>query len=131
MRKPAKTLSVQLPPPSIEKSRSFTSLLSPMPTPILRDWKACSHLSTIWSRGISQTGTSDKRFHCSLLGLFPVKRDRAESVYRMTTYILRRLLQTIALLFLLSIILFTLVNIAPGGPLSAYGGRRIRPERVE
>lgn len=49
----------------------------------------------------------------------------------MTTYLLRRLLQTIGLLFLLSIILFTLVNLAPGGPLSAYGGRRIRPERVE
>jgi peptide/nickel transport system permease protein len=49
----------------------------------------------------------------------------------MTTYILRRLLQTVGLLFLLSIILFALVNVAPGGPLSAYGGRRIRPERVE
>ena len=49
----------------------------------------------------------------------------------MTTYILRRLLQTIGLLVLLSVILFALVNVAPGGPLSAYGGRRIRPERVE
>jgi peptide/nickel transport system permease protein len=49
----------------------------------------------------------------------------------MTTYIVRRLIQTIGLLFLLSILLFALVNIAPGGPLSAYGGRRIRPERVE
>ena len=49
----------------------------------------------------------------------------------MTTYILRRLLQTIGLLFLLSIILFGLVNLAPGGPLSAYGGRRIRPEKIE
>ena len=49
----------------------------------------------------------------------------------MTTYIARRLIQTIALLFLLSILLFALVNLAPGGPLSAYGGRRIRPERVE
>jgi len=49
----------------------------------------------------------------------------------MATYILRRLIQTIGLLFLLSIILFTLVNVAPGGPLSAYGGRRIRPEKVE
>jgi len=48
-----------------------------------------------------------------------------------TTYIIRRLVQTIGLLFLLSILLFALVNIAPGGPLSAYGGRRIRPERVE
>lgn len=49
----------------------------------------------------------------------------------MTTYIARRFIQTIVLLFLLSIILFALVNLAPGGPLSAYGGRRIRPERVE
>ena len=49
----------------------------------------------------------------------------------MTTYIARRLIQTIGLLFLLTIILFALVNLAPGGPLAAYGGRRIRPERVE
>ena len=49
----------------------------------------------------------------------------------MTTYIARRLIQTVGLLFLLSIILFVLVNLAPGGPLSAYGGRRIRPENVE
>lgn len=49
----------------------------------------------------------------------------------MTTYIFRRLIQTIGLLFILSVILFTLVNLAPGGPLSAYGGRRIRPEKVE
>lgn len=49
----------------------------------------------------------------------------------MATYILRRLIQTIGLLFLLSIILFTLVNVAPGGPLSAYGGKRIRPEKIE
>lgn len=49
----------------------------------------------------------------------------------MATFIARRLIQTVGLLFLLSIILFTLVNLAPGGPLSAYGGRRIRPERAE
>jgi len=49
----------------------------------------------------------------------------------MTTYIARRLIQTVGLLFLLSILLFTLVNLAPGGPLSAYGGKRIRPERIE
>jgi peptide/nickel transport system permease protein len=49
----------------------------------------------------------------------------------MATYILRRLIQTIGLLFLLSIILFALVNVAPGGPLSAYGGKRIRPEKIE
>ena len=50
----------------------------------------------------------------------------------MTTYIARRLVQTVFLLFLLSIILFALVNLAPGGPLSAYGqGRRLRPEQAE
>lgn len=49
----------------------------------------------------------------------------------MATYILRRMIQTIGLLFLLSIILFALVNVAPGGPLSAFGGRRIRPEKIE
>ncbi len=48
----------------------------------------------------------------------------------MATYILRRLIQTIGLLFLLSIILFALVNLAPGGPLSAFGGKRIRPEKI-
>jgi peptide/nickel transport system permease protein len=49
----------------------------------------------------------------------------------MATYILRRIIQTIGLLFILSILLFALVNLAPGGPLSAYGGKRIRPEKVE
>jgi peptide/nickel transport system permease protein len=49
----------------------------------------------------------------------------------MATYIIRRLIQTIGLLVVLSIILFALVNLAPGGPLSAYGGKRIRPEKVE
>ncbi|HNQ93363.1 MAG: ABC transporter permease [Anaerolineales bacterium] len=49
----------------------------------------------------------------------------------MTTYILRRLIQTVGLLFILSAILFTLVNVAPGGPITAYAGRRPRPERIE
>ena len=49
----------------------------------------------------------------------------------MPIYILRRLIQTLGLIILLSIMLFSLVNLAPGGPLSAYGGRRIRPERAE
>lgn len=49
----------------------------------------------------------------------------------MTTYILRRLIQTVGLLFILSVILFTLVNAAPGGPVTAFAGRRPRPERVE
>jgi len=50
----------------------------------------------------------------------------------MTTYIIRRLLQTVGLLFLLSILLFALVNIAPGGPLAGQGrSRHINPEKVE
>jgi peptide/nickel transport system permease protein len=36
------------------------------------------------------------------------------------------------MLFLLSVVLFALVNIAPGGPLAGHGrSRRIRPEKVE
>jgi peptide/nickel transport system permease protein len=50
----------------------------------------------------------------------------------LTTYIARRLAQTIVLLFLLSIILFALVNLVPGGALAAYGqGRHLRPEQAE
>ena len=49
----------------------------------------------------------------------------------MTTYIARRLLQTIGLLFLLSIVFFALVNLAPGGPLAGQGqSRHIRPEKI-
>lgn len=49
----------------------------------------------------------------------------------MAQYIIRRLLQSIGILFLLSIIFFALVNLAPGGPLSGYGqARHIPPERV-
>ena len=50
----------------------------------------------------------------------------------MAVYLTRRFLQTIILLFLLSVILFALVNLAPGGPLSGQGqNRRLRPEQVE
>lgn len=50
----------------------------------------------------------------------------------MGRYIARRLLQAIPMLFLISVILFALVNIAPGGPLSGHGrSRRIRPEKAE
>ena len=38
----------------------------------------------------------------------------------MTRYIVRRLLQFIPLLFLISILLFSLLQILPGGPLAAY-----------
>jgi peptide/nickel transport system permease protein len=46
-------------------------------------------------------------------------------------YVARRLLQAVAMVFLLSIIFFALVNLAPGGPLSGYGqSRRVPPERA-
>lgn len=49
----------------------------------------------------------------------------------MPTYIARRLFQTIGLLFLLSIVFFALVNLAPGGPLAGQGqSRHIRPEKI-
>lgn len=47
----------------------------------------------------------------------------------MGQYVVRRLLQAIPLMFLISIVMFALVNVAPGGPMSALSGsRRIRPE---
>lgn len=50
----------------------------------------------------------------------------------MGRYIVRRLLQAIPMLFLISIVLFTLVNVAPGGPLAGHGRSRvIRPEKAE
>ena len=46
-------------------------------------------------------------------------------------YVIRRLLQAIPLMFIVSIVLFTLVNLAPGGPLSGRGqSRRMRPEQI-
>lgn len=49
----------------------------------------------------------------------------------MTQYIARRLLQTVVLLLILSVVFFALVNLAPGGPLSGYGdSRHMPPERV-
>jgi peptide/nickel transport system permease protein len=50
----------------------------------------------------------------------------------MSRYIARRLLQAIPMLFLLSVVLFTLVNIAPGGPLAGQGRtRRPKPKKRE
>jgi peptide/nickel transport system permease protein len=50
----------------------------------------------------------------------------------LSQYILRRLLQAVVILLLLSVLFFTLVNLAPGGPLAGYGqSRHVRPERVE
>ncbi len=50
----------------------------------------------------------------------------------MGRYIARRLLQAIPMLFILSIVLFILVNVAPGGPLAGHGRtRRPNPEKRE
>ncbi len=49
----------------------------------------------------------------------------------MIHYIARRLVQLLIMLFLLSIVLFALVNFAPGGPLAGQGqSRHIPPERA-
>jgi peptide/nickel transport system permease protein len=50
----------------------------------------------------------------------------------MGRYIARRLLQAIPMLLLLSVGLFALVNLAPGGPLAGHSrSRHVRPERAE
>jgi peptide/nickel transport system permease protein len=50
----------------------------------------------------------------------------------LATYIARRLIQTAGLLALLSVLLFALVNLAPGGPLAGQGqSRHIDPAKVE
>ena len=50
----------------------------------------------------------------------------------MIHYIVRRLLQAIPMMFLISVVLFGLVNLAPGGPLAGHGqSRRMRPEKRE
>ena len=50
----------------------------------------------------------------------------------MGQYIIRRLLQAIPMLLIVSILLFALVNLAPGGPLSQYSrSRRLTAERAE
>lgn len=50
----------------------------------------------------------------------------------MVQYVIRRLLQMIPMLLLLSILLFGLVNLVPGGPLAGQGrSRRIRPAKAE
>jgi peptide/nickel transport system permease protein len=46
-------------------------------------------------------------------------------------YVVRRLVQAIPLMFIISIILFALVNLAPGGPLAGRGqSRTLRPEQA-
>lgn len=49
----------------------------------------------------------------------------------MAQYVVRRLMQAVVMIFLLSILFFALVNLAPGGPLSGYGqARRIPPQEA-
>src|SRR5512135_1325828 len=49
----------------------------------------------------------------------------------MGQFILRRIIQAVGIVLLLSILFFALVNLAPGGPLSGYGqSRRVPPERA-
>ena len=49
----------------------------------------------------------------------------------MTRYIIRRLLQAIPMLFLISVVMFALVNLAPGGPLAGHTKtRRMKPEQA-
>lgn len=50
----------------------------------------------------------------------------------MLRYIARRTLQAIPLLFLISILVFTLIHAAPGGPLEMYlANPNVRPEDIE
>lgn len=49
----------------------------------------------------------------------------------MAQYIIRRLLQAIPMLLLLSVLLFALVNLAPGGPLAAQSRSRRRSAEKE
>ncbi len=50
----------------------------------------------------------------------------------MGNYVARRLLQAIPMLFLISMGMFALVNIAPGGPLAGHSrSRHVRPEKVQ
>jgi peptide/nickel transport system permease protein len=48
----------------------------------------------------------------------------------MGKYILRRLLQFIPLLFLVSVVLYFVMHLVPGGPLSVYARSRITPEAL-
>lgn len=50
----------------------------------------------------------------------------------MGRYVVRRLLQALPMLALISVVLFVLVNIAPGGPLAGHGrSRHVKPEKRE
>jgi peptide/nickel transport system permease protein len=50
----------------------------------------------------------------------------------MFNYTLRRILQSIPILFILSILLFALVRTAPGGPLAtAYRNPNVTKEQIE
>ena len=46
----------------------------------------------------------------------------------MTEYLIRRLLQSILVLFLISILTFTMIHAAPGGPTQMFLGPGLSPE---
>jgi peptide/nickel transport system permease protein len=49
----------------------------------------------------------------------------------MTRYVIRRLIQAVPMLLIVSVVLFALVNIAPGGPLAGQGqSRHLKPEQA-
>jgi peptide/nickel transport system permease protein len=51
--------------------------------------------------------------------------------WHLVQFVVRRLMQAVVIMFLLSILFFGLVNLAPGGPLAGYGqARRIPAERI-
>jgi len=50
----------------------------------------------------------------------------------MTQYIIRRVIQALPLLLVISFVVFTLMNLIPGGPLAAYENNpNITPEDLE
>lgn len=50
----------------------------------------------------------------------------------MGLYVTRRILQTIPLLVIISLMFFTLINLVPGGPMVGQGmARRLRPEQAQ
>lgn len=60
-----------------------------------------------------------------------IRPPRPLSTYLMTTYILRRVLQAIPIMFLLSVFLFGVVRLMPGGPLAqAERNPNVTPEQL-
>ena len=49
----------------------------------------------------------------------------------MTEYLIRRLLQSVLVLFLISILTFTMIHAAPGGPTQMFLGPGLSPEAAK